>query len=229
MTFLCDDYFRKETNFELNNPVKQNVKSVIGTRGGVFNFGNHLQTRINQKQMEHKKDNDIPGKKTNERFLGGLFDDRVGAESAYNHLKSMGYRENEIHLAMSGESREKFYPENTDLEAPGTRMVEGIGDGTEVGALVGIVAAVATSFIVPGIGFLVGPLAAGLIGATAGGLAGGFIGGLVEYGLPETQARQYEEGIKSGKIFLGVHPKNGEDANQIEQTWKSLNGQEIYF
>jgi hypothetical protein len=71
-------------------------------------------------------------------------------------------------------------------------------------------------------------LAAGLAGAGAGGLTGGLIGALIGSGIPEDRAKRYEEGIKNGRIVMGVHPRNDEDADYFEREWRNNKAQEVY-
>ncbi|MDP1815482.1 MAG: hypothetical protein Q8K92_13625, partial [Leadbetterella sp.] len=101
--------------------------------------------------------------------------------------------------------------------------------GGTVGAIAGIIAAVGTSIVIPGLGLVVaGPIAAGLAGAGAGGITGGIIGALVGSGLPEDRAKLYESGVKSGNIVMGVHPHNDEDAKYFEDNWRTNRAEEIH-
>ena len=51
-----------------------------------------------------------------------------------------------------------------------------------------------------------GPLAAAIAGLGAGGAAGGIVGALIGAGIPDQQAKQYEEHLNNGGILLGVRP-----------------------
>src|SRR4051794_1731171 len=64
------------------------------------------------------------------------------------------------------------------------------------------------------------PIAAGLAGAGAGALTGGLIGALVGHGIPEEQARHYEQGVREGGILMGVQPRSDEDAHYFENNWR---------
>jgi uncharacterized membrane protein len=75
---------------------------------------------------------------------------------------------------------------------------------------------------------IAGPLAAALAGAGAGGLTGGLIGALVGSGIPEDRAKEYEEGIKSGGMVMGVNPRNDEDATYLEQEFRNNRGESVY-
>ena len=161
----------------------------------------------------------------------GLFKDRESAESAYRALAERGYGKDDIDVLMSEETRKRYFegaPE-TDL---GSKALEGAGVGSAIGgtaaAVLAAVAAIGTNVIIPGLGLTVsGPLAAALAGAGAGSLTGGLIGALVGAGIPEERARLYDEGVKSGGIYMGVNPRNEEDAAYVESRWKER-GEHVY-
>jgi len=164
-------------------------------------------------------------------MLTGMFSDRQSTEKAYNGLREKGYSDDEINLIMSDDTRKKYYAEGKETEI-GTKAAEGAGKGSAiggaVGAIAGVIAALGTSLLIPGLGIVIaGPIAAGLAGAGAGGLTGGLIGALIGSGIPEERARLYESGLKKGNVVLGVHPRNDEDADYIENNWKENQGSEI--
>jgi hypothetical protein len=167
---------------------------------------------------------------SNRPLLTGMFSDRESTESAYNNLHEKGYKKDDIHVLMSDDTRKKHFAD-TETEI-GTKAAEGLGKGSAiggaVGAIAGIVAAIGTSLVIPGLGLVIaGPLAAGLAGAGAGGLTGGIIGALVGAGIPEERARIYEEGIKKGKVVVGVHPRNEEDEKYFQNNWKNYNVENV--
>jgi hypothetical protein len=73
-----------------------------------------------------------------------------------------------------------------------------------------------------------GPLAAAFAGAGAGALTGGLIGALVGMGIPEDQARLYDEGLKRGGMVMGNTPRSDEDAGFFEREWRNSRGEHIY-
>ena len=169
----------------------------------------------------------------NENMLTGMFADRESTESAYNALHERGYSKDDINLMMSDDTRKKYYSDENDDSELGTKAAESAGTGSAIGgtlgAIVGVIAAIGTSVVIPGLGLVIaGPIAAGLAGAGAGGITGGLIGALVGSGIPEDRAKVYESGIKDGHVVMGVRPRNDEDAEYLEQNWKSNRGSEIY-
>ncbi|NDP22939.1 MAG: hypothetical protein GZ091_17950 [Paludibacter sp.] len=169
---------------------------------------------------------------TSGRMLTGMFADRESTENAYDTLHKRGYTKDDINLVMSDETRKKHFSKG-ETEV-GTKAMEGAGTGSAiggvVGAAVGIIAAIGTSVVIPGLGLIVaGPIAAGLVGAGAGGVTGGLIGALVGSGMPEERARLYESGVKNGKIVMGVHPRNDEDAKDFQTDWNSKKAEEVHY
>lgn len=166
------------------------------------------------------------------RMLTGMFSDRESTESAYNTLHERGYNTEDINLVMSDETRKKHFSKG-ETEV-GTKALEGAGTGSAiggvVGATIGVIAAIGTSLVIPGLGFVIaGPIAAGLAGAGAGGVTGGLIGALVGSGMPEERARLYESGVKNGKIVMGVHPRNEEDAKYFQTDWNSKKVEQVHY
>jgi hypothetical protein len=165
------------------------------------------------------------------RMMTGLFRDRESAEGAYRSLSSRGYGKDDVNLLMSDDTRKKYFSD-TDTEL-GTKAWEDAGKGAAIGGTVGAtlaaIAAIGTTLALPGLGLLVaGPIAAALAGGGAGALTGGLIGALVGHGIPEERAREYDKGIREGGILLGVNPRTDEDADFLEQEWRTNRAEGLY-
>jgi hypothetical protein len=166
-----------------------------------------------------------------DKTLTGVFQERESAEKAYSLLNSLGYSEDEITVLMSDEARVRYFPApgmkgevvgNTITEGPGLGGVVGAGAGAAVGAILGAAAAI----VLPGVGLVIaGPLAISLAGATLGGLSGGLLGSLLGIGIPEDQAKTYEEKINQGNILIAVNPRSQTEAEKIIQEWQSIGGE----
>ena len=183
--------------------------------------------------MENTQNQKADNNKSSRSMLTGMFAEREATEHAYNALHERGYTKDDINLVMSDETRKKHFSGDIKETELGTKAAEGAGKGSAIGgtigAIVGVVAAIGTSLVIPGLGIIIaGPIAAGLAGAGAGGITGGVIGALVGSGIPEERAKLYESGIKNGKVVLGIHPHNDEDAEYFEKNWKAKKGEEIY-
>jgi len=135
----------------------------------------------------------------------GIYTDRAAAERAVEHLKSLGYAQDAITIAMHGPVREKNF-----ADVGSSHVSEGTVTGVAVGAGIGAILAGAIAIVGTGgaaAPIVVGPLAAALGGLGVGGAFGGFLGALIGAGVPEHHAARYEEGLDAGGILVGVTPK----------------------
>jgi uncharacterized membrane protein len=131
----------------------------------------------------------------------GVFDTRDQAEEAALELRGKGFHKD---ISIVARDEEKGNIEETRMgggEQGGDTAIEGITTGGTLGGLAGL-AAGAGALAIPGIGPLValGPIAGLLSGAATGGLAGG----LIDWGIPETEGKHYEDDVKQGKILVTV-------------------------
>lgn len=165
-------------------------------------------------------------------MVTGLFRDRDSAERAYQSVSSRGYSSGDVNIAMSDDTRKKYFSGTATTEL-GNKAAEGAGVGGAIGGTIGAIAAaiaaVGTSLVIPGLGIVIaGPAAAALAGAGAGAAAGGLLGALVGWGIPEERVKHYEKGIKEGGILMGVKPRSDEDARVLAQEWRTHKGEHIY-
>ncbi len=171
--------------------------------------------------------------KQNQYLVTGMFKDKDSADRAYNALRAKGYSNNEIHLIMSDDTRKKHFAKEVHETDLGSKAMEGAGTGSAIGgtlgAIAGAVAAIGTTLLVPGLGIVVaGPIAAALAGAGAGGVTGGIVGALIGSGIPKERAVIYEQGVKEGNIVMGIHARNVEDADYVENDWRAHNVVELH-
>lgn len=163
----------------------------------------------------------------NTQMISGLFPDAESADRAYQATLARGYTRDEISLLMNDNTREQYHEmgRTEDVEES-SKALEGAGTGggigTVAGGILGAIAAIGTSLVIPGAGLIIaGPLAAGLAGAGAGGLTGGLVGALVGAGIPEDNASDYETRIHEGGVVLTVAPHTVEEGDALEREWKS--------
>lgn len=150
-----------------------------------------------------------------------VFETPEDAEKAYQDAIDAGYSPQDINVFMSEDSRKRYY--DSFLVKEGSKATEGLAIGSSTGAaiggIVGAIAAIGTSLVIPGLGLVIaGPLAAGLAGAGAGGITGGLLGTLIGWGISEDKAKVIESGIKSGGIALGVHETNPD--SDLSSKWE---------
>jgi hypothetical protein len=135
----------------------------------------------------------------------GVFSTQAQAQSAVNELRNRGFREEQVGFA----ARE-------GQEVEGARTVEQSGSAAAEGAAVGLTAGAGVGALwglgilagmLPAIGPAIagGTLAALLSSAAAGAAVAGIAGALIGWGIPEEDARFYEEELRSGRTIVTVH------------------------
>src|SRR5262245_20231044 len=148
-----------------------------------------------------------------------MFRDREAAERGYGCLTSRGYGKNDVSLLMSEEARNRHFPKTATTTELGSKAAEGAGIGAATGGGLGalLLGLAAAGFAIPGLPILaMGPLAAALTVAGAGGAVGALVGALVGSGIPEERAKIYENGLKEGRIVMGVTTRRGEGDGSLE-------------
>lgn len=169
----------------------------------------------------------------NAKMITAVFRDRYNAIDAFDWLRVMGYSQDQISVLMSDQTRVHYAQEVKEGKIErGSKMAEGAATGgaigTAVGASLAALAAIGTSLVLPGLGLVIaGPLAAAFAGGGAGAVAGGLIGGLVGYGIPESNAKAYEQALREGGVAIGVAPRNSEDSSTIKKKFQELHGENI--
>ena len=168
------------------------------------------------------------------KMVTAVFRDRYNAELAFEALRRRGYRDNEINVLMSEQTRATYYSEKEHGKmSSGSKVGEGaaVGGavGTAVGAGIAAVLAIGTTVAIPGVGLIAGPIAAALAGGGAGAVAGGLIGALVGLGIPESNAKAYEQILRQGGVALGVVPRSDDEASEIKDEFKRLEGENIIY
>ena len=104
----------------------------------------------------------------------------------------------------------------------------GAGTGAILGGALGWLAGVG-ALAIPGLGPLIaaGPILAALSGAAVGGAVGGLTGALIGLGVPEYEAKLYEEKLRSGNILMAVHVDDSEEAGLVRQILSEEKAEDI--
>ena len=102
------------------------------------------------------------------------------------------------------------------------------GEGAAVGAVWGGLVGLA-ALLIPGVGPFIagGALFAALTGAVTGAVVGGISAALIDFsGIPETEARGYEEDVRTGKTLVAVKAKD-EDAAEVQRILTSSGADQV--
>lgn len=133
-------------------------------------------------------------------------------EAQANHmvagLKAAGFSNSDISVLMpdpSGRRDLKLEPHTKAGEGTAAGAATGVVLGGALGWLAGIGA-----LVIPGLGAFIaaGPIMAALSGAVVGAGVGGLTGMLVGMGIPEDEAKRYEERVRAGDILVSVHTED---------------------
>lgn len=148
-------------------------------------------------------------------LVTATFKTRDTAESALSSLEEIGIKENQISLIVTDETRGNSF----NIEE-GSKLDEGAAAGATAGGIIGGVLGAlgtATAMAIPGLNIVVvGTAVSVLAGLGAGTLTGGFIGALVGAGIPEHEAKIYEDEVKNGAVLLAVKAKDSDQKKKVK-------------
>lgn len=106
--------------------------------------------------------------------------------------------------------------------------VTGAATGGILGGSLGLLAGIG-ALAIPGVGPFIaaGPLMAALSGSAIGGSLGLLVGALVGSGIPEYEAKKYENGLREGKILISVHTNDDNQINRAKEILKNAGATDI--
>jgi len=141
----------------------------------------------------------------------GMFDNLSDAHEVVEDLMDAGFTRDDISLVARDRGSE--YGTHLDQDT-GNEVAESTATGAIAGGAIGGLAGLLVglgALTIPGIGPVIaaGPIVAGLTGAGIGAAAGGIFGALVGWGIPESEAELYAEGVRRGATIVAVRaPEN---------------------
>lgn len=163
---------------------------------------------------------------SDKRTVVGVFDGPNHAEMALNELKNAGFQPNQVSVVAKDNRETRDMVEGSGMGAEGATAGAFLGGitGGILGWMVGIGA-----LAIPGIGPVVaaGALATTLGGAALGAAAGGIVGALVDAGVPDEDARSYEEHVRKGSILLTAHATTDQQARQAQRIFDNHGGADV--
>jgi hypothetical protein len=169
----------------------------------------------------------------NSRYVTALFRSPDAAERAYRATLALGYKDADVNLVISDETRNRLLSDaqHPNLSGNAAESADNPAKGADLGGPTGgtlgtfapVLAAVGAAVLVPGL-VIAGPIAIALTAAGAVGVAGGLIGALKDWGIPQDRVRDYEASVRDGAILIGVQARSDEDSQQLEQQWRAAGG-----
>src|SRR5213592_1409308 len=144
------------------------------------------------------------------------------AERIVEQLQAKGFAASEISVLMpdTGGTRDVGHVKATKAPEGATT---GAATGGATGGVLGLLAGIG-ALAIPGVGPFIaaGPLMAALSGATIGAGTGGLVGGLVGMGIPEIEAKRYQDKLKRGNYLIAVAVADGDEKDRAKEIFKNV-------
>ncbi len=137
--------------------------------------------------------------------ISGLFSSYQDFTDLVESMTRRGYKEEDISVLMTERTRNQYIAPQENSKAPEGATMGSLSGGV-LGAVLGGLTLVG-NIILPGTGLLVaGPLVGALTAGAIGAATGGLLGALVGAGIPEHEAKFFEEALKQeGQILVVAH------------------------
>ena len=142
-------------------------------------------------------------------------------------LKDVGFSNDDISVLFPDKESTHQFAHEAHTKAP-EGAVMGASTGGILGGGLGLLAGIG-ALAIPGVGPLIaaGPLLAALSGAAAGATVGGIAGALIGMGIPEIEAKRYEDRIAEGNILISVHATTGDEVDRAKDILDRAGAQDI--
>jgi sporulation protein YlmC with PRC-barrel domain len=169
------------------------------------------------------------GATTHPTGVYGVYSDRKDVEKTISALRERGIASSDISVVFPNPDMSKEFAVQKNTKAPEGALAGG-GTGLLIGGTLGWLAGIGT-LAIPGIGPLLaaGPIVAAIAGAGVGSAIGGIAGALIGLGLPELEAKRYEEAIKKGRILVSVHCPDMRHAENARKVLDDSGAKEVFL
>ncbi len=149
------------------------------------------------------------------------------ANQIVDSLTRSGFSSNDISVLFPDKGTTHEFSHEKNTKAPEGAVTGGVA-GSVVGGTLGLLAGIG-ALAIPGVGPFIaaGPLLAALSGAAAGGAVGGVAGALIGMGIPELEAKRYENRIAEGNILISVHAVDGDQVDRAQEIFKNAGAEDI--
>lgn len=149
------------------------------------------------------------------------------AHDIITRLKSAGFGNNDISVLFPDKSTTHQFAHEANTKAP-EAAVAGASTGGLVGGTLGLLAGLSL-LAVPGVGPFIaaGPIFAALSGIAVGAAVGGIAGALIGMGIPEIEAKRYEDRIRGGNILISAHSTNAAEIRKAKDIFERANASDI--
>lgn len=149
------------------------------------------------------------------------------ANQIVDQLTRSGFSSNDISVLFPDKKTSHEFSHEKNTKSP-EGAVTGATTGGVLGGALGLLAGIG-ALAIPGVGPLIaaGPLLAALSGAAAGATVGGIAGGLIGLGIPEFEAKRFENRISQGNILISVHSVSGDEVTRAKDILEKGGAEDI--
>jgi hypothetical protein len=153
--------------------------------------------------------------------------DQSHASMIVETLKTAGFSNNDISALLPDQETTRSFAHKKGTKAP-EGAAAGAGTGGLLGGALGWLAGIG-ALAIPGVGPFVaaGPIMSALSGAAVGAATGGIVGALVGMGIPEYEAKRYENRLREGRILISVHADDSEEINRAREIFERSGAEDI--
>jgi hypothetical protein len=142
-------------------------------------------------------------------------------------LTKSGFSSDAISVLFPDKKTTHEFSHEKNTKAP-EGAIAGVATGGILGGALGLLAGIG-ALAIPGVGPLIaaGPLMAALSGAAAGATVGGIAGGLVGMGIPELEAKRYENRIAEGNVLISVLAQSSDEVSRAKDILEKADAEDI--
>jgi len=157
----------------------------------------------------------------------GIVKSHSQAEQIVERLQDAGFPVSEISILLPDNEGKHDIGHVKATKAP-EGATTGATAGGVTGGVLGLLAGIG-ALAIPGVGPFIaaGPIMAALSGAAIGATTGGVVGALIGMGIPEIEARRYEDKLKSGNYLIAVHARDGQEKDRAKEIFKNAGAEDI--
>ena len=163
----------------------------------------------------------------NHKSVYAIASSELKASGIVDDLIASGFSSNDVSALFPDKETTHEFSHEKNTKAP-EGAVTGATTGGVVGGTLGLLAGIG-ALAIPGVGPLIaaGPLLAALSGAAAGAAVGGIAGGLIGLGIPELEAKRYENRVSEGNILISVHTESSDEVSRAKDVLEKAGAQDI--
>lgn len=149
------------------------------------------------------------------------------AESIVDQLQAQGFAASEISVLLPDSSGTGDFGHVKSTKAS-EGVTTGVTSGGLAGGTLGLLAGIG-ALAIPGLGPFIaaGPIMAALSGAAVGAATGGIVGGLIGLGIPEIEAKRYEDKLKKGNYLVSAHTNNDDQLDRAKTIFEEAGAEDI--